>query len=156
MPIAAADVTFRQAAGTDHSLCVALMAELVAEISPADDAERITTLLPDDLHQALHSNAVCIFLAEQGNTLVGLSRGDILTKDPIFRLRDDHRCGYIDQMYVRANFRDRGVGEALLTHCENWFRQAGIRHVLLHAAPKAARFYARIGYLPNREMYKQL
>ena len=87
---------------------------------------------------------------------VGLSRGDVLSEDPIFRLRDDHRCGYVDQMFVRPAYRQQGVGAQLLEMCEGWFREQGIGHCLLHAAPRAVRFYARIGYQPNREMFKKL
>ena len=36
-----------------------------------------------------------------------LSRGDVLTADPIFRLREDHRCGYVDQMFFPESSRNQ-------------------------------------------------
>ena len=149
-------VTFRVADTADAGLIVAMLEELVDELSPGPGAPAIKAAVGPDIAQALRSRDVRIFVAEQGGQAVGLSRADILHHDPIFRLRDDHRCGYVDQMYVRAPFRDGGLGAQLLRLCEEWFRARGLKHVLLHAAPRAARFYARVGYQPNREMYKQL
>jgi len=59
-------------------------------------------------------------------------------------------------MFVRPEFRGTGIGQKLLVKCEDWFRELGIDHCLLHSAPKATRFYAREGYQPNREMFKRL
>ena len=149
-------LTYRVAQAEDQRVVVQLLNELVDELGPSEMADRVKPLLDDDIRLALQSPQVRIFLAELDGEPVGLSRGDVLTTDPIFRLRDDHRCGYVDQMFVRASYRDRGIGAQLLRLCEDWFREQGIGHSILHAAPKAVRFYARIGYQPNREMFKRL
>jgi GNAT superfamily N-acetyltransferase len=151
-----ARVTYRVASMQDENAVVSLMGELVDELGPEDMADRVKPLLVSDIRIALASEHIRIFLAEFEGKPVGLSRGDVLTQDPIFRLRDDHRCGYIDQMFVQRAFRAHGVGAHLLRMCEEWFRSQGINHCLLHSAPKAVRFYARIGYQPNREMFKCL
>ncbi len=150
------DFTYRAALAQDVDTVVALLGELVDELGPASTVGRVKPLLHDDMVLALGSPYVRIFLAETRGEAIGLSRGDVLLQDPIFRLRDDHRCGYIDQMFVRQSYRDQGVGAKLLKLCEAWFRSQGIAHCILHAAPKAVRFYARIGYQPNREMFKRL
>lgn len=156
MVTAMADVIYRIAGVDDQAVVVGLLAELVDELGPAEMAERVKTKLGPDIDIALRADTVRIYLAEVDGEAIGLSRGDVLTADPIFRLRDDHRCGYIDQMYVRPQHRGSGLGKVLLEHCEDWFREQGIGHCLLHAAPKATRFYAREGYQPNREMFKRL
>ena len=148
--------SYRTATADDHAVVVRLLQELVHELGPAEVASRVGPKLGDDIATALGSPAVRIFLAEVDGEAVGLSRGDVLSGDPIFRLRDDHRCGYVDQMFVRPAYRQQGVGAQLLEMCEGWFRAQGIGHCLLHAAPRAVRFYARIGYQPNREMFKKL
>ncbi len=150
------EVSTRAAGAGDLAVVVELLGELVDELGPAEMAERVKPKLDADIEAALRSERVCIFLAEVGDEIVGLSRGDVLTADPIFRLRDDQRCGYVDQMYVRPAHRGRGTGKLLLDRCEDWFRAQGIGHCLLHAAPRAIRFYAREGYQPNREMFKRL
>lgn len=148
--------TLRVATDADHAIVVTLIAALVDELGPADVASRVIERLDDDVRRALVSPAVRIFLAEADGRAIGLGRADVLTADPIFRLRDDHRCGYVDQMYVITAYRDRGLGTKLLACCEAWFRSQGIGHALLHAAPKAQSFYARLGYQPNRELFKRL
>ncbi|MEM6732095.1 MAG: GNAT family N-acetyltransferase, partial [Myxococcota bacterium] len=150
------EVTYRVAESLDHEIVVAMLRELVDELGPSDTAPRIKLRLDGDIRAALESADVRIFLAEKDGDVIGLSRGDILTGDPIFRLRDDRRCGYVDQMFVRPAYRSTGVGAHLLGLCEDWFREKGIGHALLHAAPRAVRFYAREGYQPNREMFKRL
>lgn len=152
----ALEPSFRVATPQDHGIVVRLLEELVDELGPPDMAAKVKGRLDEDIDLAFRSNRVRIFLAQMGEHVVGLGRADVLTTDPIFRLRDDQRCGYVDQMFVRPGFRDRGIGSHLLKLCEDWFREQGIGHSLLHAAPKAVRFYGREGYQANREMFKRL
>jgi GNAT superfamily N-acetyltransferase len=154
--LSSAEPHYRVASAADHHVVVGLLRELVLELGPTDAVGRVVALLDDDIRAALASPNVRIVLGLVGDEVVALGRADVLTSDPIFRLRDDHRCGYIDQMYVKPGHRDRGMGAELMRQCEDWFRSQGIAHSLLHAAPKALRFYARQGYLPNREMFKRL
>ena len=149
-------ITYREAVDADLATLIELMTELIDELGPHEQNQSLKERLPADLETALASNSVVIYLACAGPEVIGLSRGDILSADPIFRLREDNRCGYIDQMYVRASHRRRGVGRELLTLCEEWFRGQGIKHCILHAAVRAIRFYARAGYQSNREMFKKL
>lgn len=150
------DAVIRIATVDDHPTVVRMLCHLVDELDPSEGATQVKERLHDDIINALRAPTIRIFLAENNTESVGLSRADILTQDPIFRLRGDNRCGYVDQMYVLPSYRSRGLGERLLRCCEDWFREQGIRHSLLHAAPKAVRFYARSGYQPNREMFKRL
>lgn len=155
MPVPSA-LHYRVAAAADRALVVTMLGELVDELGQNDNTESVKQRLDDDICLALQTPNIRIFLAEMNGQGVGLSRGDVLMQDPIFRLRAEHRCGYVDQMYVRSAWRDAGVGAKLLAMCEAWFREQGLQHCLLHAAPKAIRLYARLGYQPNREMFKRL
>ena len=147
---------YRVAVEADHKLIVTLMTELVTELSPAEGPENIIEKLDEDISLALQSNQVRFFIVEHDGKTAGLARADILTHDPIFRLRDDNRCGYLDQMYVRENFRKLGIGRELLRECEEWFRDQGIGHCLLHASLNAVGFYAKNDYKPNRQMFRKL
>jgi len=150
------DISFRQAKSSDHEVVVDLMQELVNELDPLEDASGIKIRISQDIQKALNSENICIFLATREDSVIGFSRGDILFEDPIFRLRADNRCGYVDQMFVNPNYRGNKIGEKLLALCESWFRSKGIRYSILHAAVRATRFYARSGYQSNREMFKKL
>ena len=149
-------VTYRGATPLDHCVVVQLLGELVDELGAGNSQKEIKSMLDDDIALALSSADIHIILAEIDGEIIGLGRGDILTTDPIFRLRKDHRCGYVDQMFVLPIYRGQQIGAELLSQLEAWFREKGVRHSLLHAAPKAVRFYAQKGYQPNREMFKRL
>lgn len=148
--------SFRVGLESDHELIVALMTELVTELSPAEGSENIIQKLDGDIAQALQADQVRFFIVEHNGQIAGLARADILTEDPIFRLREDNRCGYLDQMYVREKFRKLGIGRELLKECEEWFRNQGIGHCLLHASLNAVGFYAKNEYKPNRQMFRKL
>lgn len=150
------EVSFRVADEADGPRIVGLLRDLVDELGPTEAAPRIKARLVDDIRTALANDQIRIFLAVLDGEVIGLSRADILVSDPIFRLRDDPRCGYVDQMYVHPAYRGRGIGTDLLERCEEWFRDEGLGHAMLHSAPRAVRFYAREGYQPNREMFKRL
>ncbi len=147
---------FRFAGNKDRALVIELLTEMIQELGPTDVAERVSAKLPADTDTAFDADSIVFVIAEIDGEAVGVARADILLGDPIFRLRHDDRCGYVDQMYIRPTHRGLGIGAQLLVQCERWFKQQGITHCVLHAAPKAVRFYARQGYQPNREMFKKL
>lgn len=57
-------------------------------------------------------------------------------------VRGDH----IGRMAVRQDQRQRGIGRALLAHCEQHILEAGHTRALLNAQTHAEGFYARQGY----------
>ena len=146
----------RVATLADRALVIALLCELFDEIAPGEVAARSKRFLEADVEAALASPAVRIFIASCNGEPIGLARVDLLDTSPAFRLREDHRCGYVDQMYVRKAFRKRRLGRRLLQLCEEWVRAQGVEHCMLHAAIPAQGFYAALGYLPTRELFKKL
>ena len=149
-------ITYRPATEADRPILTELMEELVEELGALQSSPNILLKLEGDISLAMASDERRFFLALADGEAAGLSRADILNEDPIFRLRDNTRCGYVDQMYVRPPYRKLGVGKQLLELCEDWFRNQGIEYSLLHASVAAVGFYARANYKPNREMFKRL
>ncbi|MCK5688351.1 GNAT family N-acetyltransferase [Myxococcota bacterium] len=149
-------ITFRAATIEDADIVTRLFRELTEELGPPENAVRLAPLIPGDIEKALESEDSAIFLAMDASSIIGFARADILSQDPIFRLRENQRCGYIDQMFVQKAYRKKDLGIQLLRLCEDFFRDKKLSFVLLHSAPKAARFYARAGYHANREMFKKL
>jgi len=146
----------RTATLEDHALVLRLFEELIAELDTGELQATIRQKLPEDIKSALESEHISVFLGSVQQEVVGVARADILSGNPVFRMREQTRCGYVDQMYVRRAFRKCGYGQQLLRHCEAWFREKGLDHALLHAAPNALHFYTRAGYQPNREYFKRL
>ncbi len=146
----------RLADAGDRALIVELMAELFDEVAPGAPAVESKKFLDDDIARALSSPLVRIVLAFRDGQPAGVARVDIGVHSPPFRLRADHRSGYVDQMFVRPQFRKQKLGERLLSICEEWLRAQGVSHCLLHAAPAALKFYSTRGYASTRELFKKL
>ncbi|AUX08003.1 sporulation regulator-like protein [Halalkaliarchaeum desulfuricum] len=76
------------------------------------------------------------------------------------RYRQDVARGIVDNLYVRPEARNRGVGSQLLEAAEGTLREAGAEAVSLDAMAEnegARRFYRRHGYRPHRiEFEKRL
>jgi GNAT superfamily N-acetyltransferase len=155
-PAAPPAFLFRAAAPSDQPTVIALLQELFDEVAPGEIAAQSKTHLERDISAALAAPHVRIFLAEHGREPAGLLRVDVLTIFPTFRLREDHRCGYVDQMFVRPAFRNRKLGRQLMQLCEEWVRGQGVAYCMLHAAHKALGFYTAGGYQSTRELFKKL
>lgn len=63
--------------------------------------------------------------------------------------------GRIGRMAVLADWRNRGVGEALLLALVEQARGRGLHAVHLHAQLPARSFYARQGFLPEGEVFEE-
>ena len=146
----------RLAGSGDRALIVELMSELFDEVAPGAPAAESKRFLEEDIARALSSPVVRIVLAFRDGLACGVARVDIGVHSPPFRLRVDHRSGYIDQMFVRPAFRKQRLGDKLLAACEAWLRSEGVSHCLLHAAPAALKFYSSRGYASTRELFKKL
>lgn len=68
------------------------------------------------------------------------------------RLTPDHRIG---RMAVLADWRGKGVGDALLRALVKQARRLGWRELALHAQVSAIGFYARHGFLPYGERFEE-
>ena len=69
------------------------------------------------------------------------------TYAPLF----DHRAVHAHYLHVRAGFRHRGVGKALLAAAVSYADEVGAEHVLTSVLPQmreTQRFYARLGFGP--------
>lgn len=70
----------------------------------------------------LQRNPATCFVAEEEGAILGVLLGG-----------NDGRRGVLSHMAVRENFRRRGVGDALLTACQESLRAQGIRRCVLLA-----------------------
>ncbi|WP_460710434.1 GNAT family N-acetyltransferase [Lysobacter terrae] len=68
------------------------------------------------------------------------------------RLTPEHKIG---RMAVLADWRGRGVGDALLLALLDKARELGWHEVSLHAQASAIGFYARHGFLPYGERFQE-
>lgn len=64
--------------------------------------------------------------------------------------RDDSRWGYLSNMFVRDEYRTRGIGSALLLAIIAWAEERAYARLVLSPSERAVRFYQRAGFVvPN-------
>lgn len=56
--------------------------------------------------------------------------------------------GYLGNMFVRAEHRDRGIGAALVAAAVEHARRAGYARLVLSPSERSVPFYARAGFRP--------
>jgi GNAT superfamily N-acetyltransferase len=61
--------------------------------------------------------------------------------------RDDSRWGYLGNMFVHEEFRNRGVGSALLAATVAMAEARAYARVVLSPSERAVPFYARAGFI---------
>lgn len=86
-----------------------------------------------------------VFVAEDGERIVGLAIGTVRKTDSFFQAQ---RFGYVSDLMVSPGMRRRGVGRALYERTALWFRSLGIDVVRLHVAVEsgeARAFWRSIG-----------
>lgn len=128
----------------------------------APAAFRVEAVAFADAQAELHAVREAVFVKEQGvpaelerDSLDPLCR-HVIARDaegrPIGtgRLTPDRRIG---RMAVLAQWRNRGVGEALLLGLLDQARALGWAEVSLHAQLAAMAFYARQGFLPYGDRF---
>lgn len=57
--------------------------------------------------------------------------------------------GYVANVYVEPDLRNRGVGSELLAHVVAWAREQNLEFLLLWPSERSGPFYARAGFTPS-------
>jgi predicted GNAT family N-acyltransferase len=115
-------------------------------------------------HAALHRVRQRVFVEEQGvPAALEIDALDPLSVHVLACDRDGQPIGAgrltpdgrIGRMAVLADWRGRGVGEALLLALVAAARARGWRGISLHAQLPARAFYARQGFLPEGDLFEE-
>ncbi|MCU4717119.1 GNAT family N-acetyltransferase [Halapricum hydrolyticum] len=113
--------------------------------------------VPADLEVDEHESAATHFVAYDDGMPIGAAR----LREP------EESTGKVERFAVQADYRERGVGTALMERLEAVARGRGIERLRLHSQVRAAPFYARFGYervgkqfeeagIPHVEMRKSI
>ncbi|WP_373180076.1 GNAT family N-acetyltransferase [Enterococcus durans] len=124
----------------------------------------IISTKPEKLFVANYNEKICgcLFLTTSGEKYHGLyaSLKKTLSFSQIFRLllllsilshKPKHNERYLDFLAVAPEFRNMGIGKALITHCKNTFPE---KHLMLHVAEqnyKACQLYDKLGFKIMKE-----
>ena len=107
----------RKAEEQDLKSAAALAAELWPEHTPAE-------LLPE-FRALLESGEGALFLASENGREAGFAQVQ-LRRDYV-EGTETSPVGYLEGVYVREEYRGRGVAKALLKACEAWAAERGCR-----------------------------
>ena len=151
-------VAIRRYGATDAAACRLCIAELQEAERRFDSRLRRGDEIADEYLQQMHDRCRqytgTILVAESGRHVVGLAM--ILTRVP-FESLDEPPGSYavVAELIVRAGFRGRGIGAALLRESERYAGEAGaaeLRINVMSANHTARRLYAREGFAPYLEI----
>ncbi len=67
-----------------------------------------------------------VLLARAGGRAIGFTNGSVI-RGPLF----DETDGYVENMYVEAEWQSKGVGRAMLRRFEEWCRARGAQDIRL-------------------------
>jgi ribosomal protein S18 acetylase RimI-like enzyme len=93
----------------------------------------------------LEDETRCAFVADAGGRLVGYIVGWLRQSPPVFQA---DVYGFVSDVCVTANCRQRGIGRRLFEALNAWFRQQEASHVELNVAannPVSQAFWRSVG-----------
>ncbi len=104
----------------------------LAERRPVDDRQCIQAMLR-------HANLLCT--AWDGDKLVGVARS----------ITDFEYCCYLSDLAVDEKYQSRGIGKKLIGLTQS--KLGGRAKIILLSAPKAERYYPKIGFEAHRSAW---
>jgi GNAT superfamily N-acetyltransferase len=107
----------------------------------AMDKKRYTQMYAESIFKVREK----IFIAESGSTVLGFILGNLLTEGP-------YDCE-VKELYVHPEQQGKGIGNALLTAMTAFFREAGMKRMLIWALRGARNndFYQKMGGIAREQ-----
>ena len=109
----------------------------------APGAERVMRRFLADLTSSSHS---FLFVAELDGRTVGFISGELREGSPTFRQKT---WTSVDDIFVEPDYRNRGIGRALLKSVEAWAKERGADGISLQVAAangRGRKFYGELGF----------
>ncbi|HCY00407.1 MAG TPA: hypothetical protein DG754_09740 [Bacteroidales bacterium] len=98
------------------------------------------------LERCLSSEDRLLLVAENNGKLVGYAAGEIQARSPIFKITKN---GYINDVFVKGEFRKLGVAKKFLIELKKWFESKGIEYIELSVLAKneiGKKTWAKFGF----------
>lgn len=106
----------------------------------------LKTHLPKELKKNLKSKKVVLFIALDEGKAVGYIAGEIEKSHPIWVFK---KVGYVFNLYIKPNYRRKGIGKELTKAILNWFKKRKIKWFKLHVYSnnlQAHSLYKKLGF----------
>lgn len=119
------------------------LAELTGLLWPDTDGDELRR----EMRELLGDGDCALFLAAEGDRVIGFAQCQL--RYNYVEGTESSPVGYLEGIYVRADFRCRGTARALLRRCEEWAARRGCREFasdceLTNAASQA--FHRKTGF----------
>jgi ribosomal protein S18 acetylase RimI-like enzyme len=111
--------------------------------STSPGAERVMQRFLADLTSSRHA---FLFVAEYDGRTVGFVSGELRESSPTFRPKT---WASVDDVFVEPNYRNLGVGRALVENVKAWAKERGADGVSLQVAAaneRGRKFYEDLGF----------
>jgi GNAT superfamily N-acetyltransferase len=89
------------------------------------------------------------FIAFLGEQPVGMANVKHYVRMPAAGMPSAGRWGYVGNVFVLAEHRNAGIGQALMDHLTVWARGQGFEHLRLAPTERSIPFYQRLGFVPG-------
>lgn len=89
------------------------------------------------------------FLVEVDGAVVGMANVKRYDRMPVAGGANGLRWGYVGNVFVRAEYRNAGIGRVLMDELIAWATEADLDHLRLAPSPESRSFYARLGFVPG-------
>ena len=118
----------------------------IGEFFDLIDLKNIDTAIEDFFNKILDRPNNGVFKAVVNDITVGFVIGGMMTRPPYHKIRI---LGFIEDLYVKPEYRNNGIGTKLIKHIEKFLSYKGIEDYtlfVLHQNYKTKLFYEKVGY----------
>jgi GNAT superfamily N-acetyltransferase len=92
------------------------------------------------------------WIAKENDMIIGIIAIYVFERMPAPGRRHAYN-GYITNVYVRKEYRNRKIGKGLITKVKEWACKMNINVLMLYSSNEAVNFYKREGFTTNNEFY---
>ncbi|MFA5369090.1 MAG: GNAT family N-acetyltransferase [Candidatus Paceibacterota bacterium] len=115
------------------------------------------TILKKSLKKNIYSSNSLILVAEENNEIVGYLLAFKINRPEMFSIK---KTGLISDIFIKENYRKRGIGELLAKESFNWFKKSKIKTIEINIESKnkpALNFWNALDFEDvSIEKYKKL
>ena len=144
------NIKIRKATPEDLSILYDFEQQLIAVERPMDiSLEQHKRINYYDISAYIDSETAQLYVATIENEIIASGYGLIKKNHPKFAYREH---GYIGFIFVKDEFRGRGISKLIFKAIFDWFRTKNIKEVKLtvyEENPSAIRAYEKLGFKKN-------
>ncbi len=151
------NIIIRKAESTDLEALLAFEQAIVATERPFDETLKDGEIHYYDLKQMIASPDVEVVVAELNDEIIGSGYARIQSSKAYLK---HQQHAYLGFMYVKPEYRGKGINKQIIEALEQWCRQKNITEIRLEVYSDntpAIKAYEKIGFTRNLiEMRKEL